>query len=166
LFESRNEEAIEAAVKERAQAMFKNELKANWERDVMEQAMLLAQAMFANANNDNDSIVGNTETAAAVDNDDLNNQGDNPGDTSVSEQIDNATGQFPQYNRGTLVLPNKTWTGKDKVVVEVLTSLSNYLRDNWNSEQLAFIEKIGGNGENLVMNGPRKINGNRYEFYI
>jgi hypothetical protein len=63
-------------------------------------------------------------------------------------------------------LPNKTWIGKDKVVVEVLTSLSDYLRDNWNSEQLAFIEIIGGNGENLVMNGLRKLNGNRYEFFI
>jgi aspartate/tyrosine/aromatic aminotransferase len=84
----------------------------------------------------------------------------------VEEQIDNVTSQFPQYIRGTLVLPNKTWHGEDKVVVEVLSSLSGYLRDKWHSEQLAFIKKIGGNGENLIMNGLRKLNGNRYEFFI
>jgi hypothetical protein len=89
----------------------------------MAKAMSLAQAMFANADNAHDSIVGNTETAAAADNEDVNK---NQGPTSMSEQIDNVAGQFPQYNWGTLVLPNKTWIGEDKVVVEVLTSLIIY----------------------------------------
>jgi hypothetical protein len=59
-----------------------------------------------------------------------------------------------------------TWIGEDKVVVDVLTNLSDYLRDNWHSDELSFIEKIGGSGENLVLNGLRKLNGNRYEFFI
>jgi hypothetical protein len=89
-FETGNEEAIEAAVKDRAQVLYDTELKASVERDVLAKAMSLAQAMLANADNANDSIVGNTENAAAADNDDVNNQGP----TSVEEQIDNVTGQF------------------------------------------------------------------------
>jgi hypothetical protein len=140
LFETRNEDAIEAAVKERAQALYDTELKASLAGEVLDKAMSLAQAMFANADcNANNSAVGITAPSVAV-NDVANNQGP----TSVSDQIDDVTGQFPQYNRGTLVLPNKTWIGEDKGVVDVLTNLSDYLRDNWNSEQLAFIEKIEG----------------------
>jgi hypothetical protein len=162
LYEARNEEAFLAAVEDRAQALYDAELKATLERDVMAKATSLAQAMFegANAVNANDcSSVGNTADAA-VDNGVVNN----PGPAVVSEQISNVSNQFPKYNWGTLVLPNKSWIGKDNVVVEVLTSLSNYLRNNWHSDELAFIEKIGGNGENLVMNGLERLMG--IEFFI
>jgi hypothetical protein len=94
LYETRNEEAFLAAVNDRAQALYDTELRATLERDVMAKAMSLAQAMFANANNVNDSIVGNT-AAAAAGNDNVNN----PGPTSVSEQIDNVSSQFPKYDR-------------------------------------------------------------------
>jgi hypothetical protein len=163
LFEQMKEETVAAAVKERAPAMYARELKAAIAGEVIDKAMAIAKEMFAKDDRNNSvSAIGHQQIADNTDNDDVNNQDI----VSVEEQIDNMTGQFPEYIRGTLVLPNKTWHGEDKLVVEVLSSLSDYLRDNWHSEQLSFIEKIGSNGENLHMNGLRKLNGNRYEFFI
>jgi hypothetical protein len=60
LFDSRNEEAIEAAVNERAHALYETEMKEKYDRDVIVKAMAIAQAMIARANNATVSNVGNT----------------------------------------------------------------------------------------------------------
>ena len=164
LYEARKKEAIQAAVLAGAQALYLAEYKATLERDVMAKAMSLAKAMFERASADNATAAAAIGVTVAATDDTA--EVTNMESIVAEEQNSIVCTQTPKYNLGKLVMANKTWTGEDYVVVQVLTSLSVYFRDNWHKDELAFIENIGNNGENLLLNGLRKINGNRYEFFI